>query len=41
MKNAATMAALLISLLPQNASARKKPHEVVIGYIFAGRGGPL
>src|SRR3984957_7061713 len=41
MKNAATVAALLISLLPQNASARKKPHEAVVGYIFAGRGGPL
>ena len=41
MKNAATVAALLISLLPQNASARKKPHEAVVGFIFAGRGGPL
>lgn len=42
MKNAAIVsAALLISLLPQNASARKKPRQAVIGYIFAGRGGPL
>src|ERR1700722_12216738 len=41
MKNAATVAALLISLLPQKASARKKPHEAVVGFIFAGRGGPL
>lgn len=42
MKNAiVVVAALLISLLPQSASARKKPHEAVIGYIFAGRGGPL
>lgn len=41
MKNALVMAALLVSLLPQSAAARKKPHEAVIGYIFAGRGGPL
>jgi chitinase len=41
MKNAAAAAALLISLLPQYASATKKPHEAVIGYIFANRGGLL
>ena len=41
MKNAAAVAVLLISLLPQYATATKKPHEAVIGYIFAGRGGPL
>lgn len=41
MKNAVAVAALLISLMPQYASATKKPHEAVIGYIFAGRGGPL
>ena len=41
MKNTAAVAALLISLLSQHASATKKPQEAVIGYIFAGRGGPL
>ncbi|HEX6823879.1 MAG TPA: glycoside hydrolase family 18 protein [Candidatus Sulfotelmatobacter sp.] len=41
MKNPAAVAALLISLLVQVASAAKKPHEAVIGYIFANRGGLL
>lgn len=41
MKNAAAVAALLITLLPRYASANKKPHEAVIGYIFANRGGLL
>jgi chitinase len=39
--NTFALAVLLISLLPQHASASKKPHEAIIGYIFAGRGGPL
>lgn len=42
MKHAVVVAALFISFLPQNALARKKTHHpAVIGYIFAGRGGPL
>jgi len=41
MKNAAVMAVLLISFLPQNAAASKKPHEAIIGYIFAGHEGPV
>lgn len=44
MKNPVVVAALLISILPHDALATKKPHaphEAVIGYIFAGRGGLL
>ncbi len=39
--NTAALALLLISLLSPHTSAAKKPREAVIGYIFAGRGGPL
>lgn len=39
--NTAGLALLLISLLSPHAAATKKPREAVIGYIFAGRGGPL
>lgn len=41
MQNAVAAAVLFISLLPQHASAIKKPHAAVIGYVFAGQGGPL
>jgi chitinase len=41
MKNSVALAALLISLLAQNASAAKRPHEAIIGYVFANRGGQL
>lgn len=41
MQNAVFVAILLISLFPQPASAIKKPHAAVIGYIFAGQGAPL
>jgi chitinase len=41
MKNAGLVAALLISLLPQGVATTRKPHQAVIGYIFANHGALL
>lgn len=41
MRNAPAVVALFISLLPQFASAIRRPHEAAIGYVFAGRGALL